>query len=1021
MKRFISSIFILFVYSLFSNFVFPQQGGFCLKFDGLNDYVSLPNNASFQPTGGNFTSEAWIRLDADGGNDQKILMNLTWSGGVKGYAMNIYKNGSGNFYFAASIYLSGSQYWVSDDSYLIAPNVWTHVAMTWSVNGYLRAYVNGKLIGETSTSSSIYTSTSLSSNMGCGNGGNWAFFKGQIDEMRVWDVERSANDIRSDMYKEILPQPNLKAYYKMTNGSGTSLTDNSENSNNATILNETEWRASTCFSGPKNALDFDGLDDQVLVPAIDNPTGSFTLEAYAKMYSSGYRTILSKITNGWQGFSISYVGSRMQVVCGNSSGYWSIINSLAPWTLNKWYHVAFVYNSANDSMYYYQDGLLQGTAVVYPTYSPTTFMIGNDTWDELWHGAIDEVRVWNIARADSDIRETMYRTLSGNESGLVAYYRFDEKDGTTLYDSSPNAKNGTLTNMTPASDWISSNAFNTWLGTESDSWSTSLNWSLGTVPIATAKAGVYKWDLANRATIPNVTLNSLLFANASNPNIVGNLDISSALFVQGNVSLNNASTNTVGSLMVSSGSELSIPNNAKLTINTNLNNAGRIVQNSNLSSSAQILNNGTLKKSGEIVVRKSFKAANGWNFVSFPFDVTAANVKLAGTSSQASWGDLTSGTGFDFYAAEYDGQKRDNTGVASYSDSPNWKSLSPHAFLANKGYIIAVTSDIDLDFVSSGSTTAMFGTTASLTVNQYENNAKLIHHSWNLVGNPFSLSFDLLQATQTQTPFYIYSGSTYHVIMDGESYQTNPFSCFFLQAQQTNLDFGSSGRLLKAPMANYFDEISLSVSNSNYEDKTRVRLQEEAQADYELGKDAVKMMSLNSLVPQIYTNTNGYEYAVNSLPDSTTGFDLKLKIGEVGDYTITLDNKDLISSTFQEVTLVDDSVETNLLETGTYTITAKSKGTKSMRVKLVPATLSVPTSISNILESGIVVNNKKDKVSFTGLQGLASVEVYDISGKLIQSFVNVQDDETLTLKTVGLNILNIKTQSQKANVKIVVN
>lgn len=69
-------------------------------------------------------------------------------------------------------------------------------------------------------------------------------------------------------------------------------------------------------------------------------------------------------------------------------------------------------------------------------------------------GAIDEFRVWNVARSAAEITATMNKPLVGNETGLTAYYKFDETSGTTIADSvAPPVKahNGTLKAADPAS------------------------------------------------------------------------------------------------------------------------------------------------------------------------------------------------------------------------------------------------------------------------------------------------------------------------------------------------------------------------------------------------------------------------------------------------------------------------------------------------------------------------------------------------------------------------------------------
>ena len=70
---------------------------------------------------------------------------------------------------------------------------------------------------------------------------------------------------------------------------------------------------------------------------------------------------------------------------------------------------------------------------------------------------MDEFRIWNKARSQSEIQATMNNTLTGSESGLVAYYKMNDGSGTSLADSSSNSNTATLYNMTD-SDWIQGNA-----------------------------------------------------------------------------------------------------------------------------------------------------------------------------------------------------------------------------------------------------------------------------------------------------------------------------------------------------------------------------------------------------------------------------------------------------------------------------------------------------------------------------------------------------------------------------------
>ena len=59
----------------------------------------------------------------------------------------------------------------------------------------------------------------------------------------------------------------------------------------------------------------------------------------------------------------------------------------------------------------------------------------------MFNGKIDEVRIWNVARTESQIQNTMNTILSPeyystSDSGLVGYWRLDEGTGQTAEDLS---------------------------------------------------------------------------------------------------------------------------------------------------------------------------------------------------------------------------------------------------------------------------------------------------------------------------------------------------------------------------------------------------------------------------------------------------------------------------------------------------------------------------------------------------------------------------------------------------------
>ena len=152
---------------------------------------------------------------------------------------------------------------------------------------------------------------------------------------------------------------------------------------------------------------------------------------------------------------------------------------------DQWYHLSFVHDGTAPSMYI--NGLLVGQTLVegVPNDASYTDALGTgmntflgagqqSTLINYFNGQIDEVRIWNVARTQSQIQMYQHMPLVGSETGLVAYYRFDQGVAggdnnnpvviDNLPDRSTNQNDGTLMNFDlgspdPAvSNWVASSA-----------------------------------------------------------------------------------------------------------------------------------------------------------------------------------------------------------------------------------------------------------------------------------------------------------------------------------------------------------------------------------------------------------------------------------------------------------------------------------------------------------------------------------------------------------------------------------
>ncbi len=212
------------------------------------------------------------------------------------------------------------------------------------------------------------------------------------------------------------------------------------------------------------ALEFDGDDDFVLVPhdAQLNMNSEFTLEAWINANEwkpqAWAGTIIGKDGDGDSGSS-GYVlrcgnDGIAQLVIGN--GGWPEVGSQPVMVEGVWYHLAGVYTGTELKIYI--NGALQNTVSSGDPITPSDFDLrigeSGDFTGRVFDGKIDEVRIWDHAKDAQEIADNMTTEYTGSETGLVAYYTFDEGSGSSVSDLTPNGHDGTLTNMDAANCWV---------------------------------------------------------------------------------------------------------------------------------------------------------------------------------------------------------------------------------------------------------------------------------------------------------------------------------------------------------------------------------------------------------------------------------------------------------------------------------------------------------------------------------------------------------------------------------------
>ena len=228
-----------------------------LDFDGSDSFITIPegnNDLSFSSD--KFTLEAWIKIenappsDSTSGNhsaaynkDYIFAKKNDWSL----YVINI----DGSLYLEGRFRRDIMGNWPDvRSSTTLSTDTWYHVAFTNSKSdGRIRIYINGNLDNSENWTSGGYGLTSTTNPIGIGasvwNGIDNAtnFFDGEMSDIRFWDDERSQSEINYYKNLTLNASSNLKLYYKLNEGSGSTINDLSGNSITGTARGSYQWKS----------------------------------------------------------------------------------------------------------------------------------------------------------------------------------------------------------------------------------------------------------------------------------------------------------------------------------------------------------------------------------------------------------------------------------------------------------------------------------------------------------------------------------------------------------------------------------------------------------------------------------------------------------------------------------------------------------------------------------------------------------------------------------------------------------
>jgi hypothetical protein len=251
-------------------------------------------------------------------------------------------------------------------------------------------------------------------------------------------------------------------------------------------------------------IDFDGANEYVNFGDNHDLTGSFSLESW--VFQENSVTTGTIISNGnidaglKTGYHLSLQNNYPNFTWYDGANNEIInITSSDPIPNNEWHHVAATYDGAIAKLYVDGVEMASDTTVTSPVNTPQNFKVGAETVNynttpvqvDYFDGAIQEVRVWDVALTQNQIRVMMNQHIEQNTtnvkgsviplditggllwSNLLGYYPLDSN---TAFDSSSYGIDGTPVDITLSQNATAPLPYET---DDDNNWDTSSTWLNG--------------------------------------------------------------------------------------------------------------------------------------------------------------------------------------------------------------------------------------------------------------------------------------------------------------------------------------------------------------------------------------------------------------------------------------------------------------------------------------------------------------------------------------------------------------
>ncbi|MEI7502172.1 MAG: hypothetical protein WCJ61_02715, partial [Paludibacter sp.] len=410
---------------------------------------------------------------------------------------------------------------------------------------------------------------------------------------------------------------------------------------------------------------------------------------------------------------------------------------------------------------------------------------------------------------------------------------------------------------------------------------------------------------------------------------------------------------TAGAVTSSGGTKLTLLEGSKATTESGSSlSVVDLVFSKGATTTSQFENKGTVAVTGKIRVKVHFPDDAHWQFVSFPFTISA--IKKADGTTAAFYSTNVNLT--DYGQLWYDAAKRatGQSGWTATSEMP----------VAGKGYAFWSKGDLYFETAATPSSASFSSTTTKdLT---YPSGSTASNNGWNFFATPLTTNaYGKLADTGEFRYGYNYLTDTYNTSSTITSSEQQSFDAYFVKtASVRTINFSTASmplsvRSSETSTTSAIDKVTLSLVGATANYTTMVRMLPQSTTAYDELYDAPYSGGMFATTPQIYSLIGGLKCAINSVPEQTT-VPIGIRVPAAGTYSFTWDAQltNLPVTLYDKGTNIETAKSVELTAATAYSFTTAVSGEINNRFSIIVAQKNITRLVNGSAENPLYVTNQ---------------------------------------------------------------